>query len=153
MQFDQMPDSEKQKVTFEVNKDVDFHEGPVAAQALGIFVADGCHNREAVMPAAKLGVVISKLKFKETVDGETTTVATKMEMDQEQAVLLDLALTKFVNDTPTAVTASLNAGNAVGCASRVVEAGMADAMQAQLRESFGLNSNPTSDISFGFSQS
>ncbi len=119
-------------VTFEVVKEYDFHEKPVAVQALCSLVRSQEDLEQYTPHPGVLAVNLNALKHQSDEDvSEGNPKGLKpvdVELELNAIRLLGLGLHDFINTSPLDIHVYSSAGNLYGCAVRSVETLMAKSM-------------------------
>lgn len=146
-------DSGETSVTFEVRTDIEFREQIVARDALGSLVHSKRGDAETRTAPGVLAVVIQQLNGIEDIDGEKKPIETALDLSDEEIALLHEALKHFANDTSEAINSLLySSAGAFGCATRAVEAEMANKMLAELEKEFPYIATPAVQPVVGYAR-
>lgn len=127
----QIESGETLTIRLEPISQYDFHEKPVALQALGSFVAGNRDDQVVAQQAADLGCRLATLRHTEETDGQKI-VTEAFTVTDDEIRLLGKALSDLANTTSSDIRAIAQAGNLHGCSVRCVEGSIANDMFQKL---------------------
>jgi len=139
---------------FEVDPIIKIHEQHVAANALGYLTLvrrkDSIRRAESAMLGAKIMVLdnTETNKDEKTQKEDTIPVNSSMELPEDEAKLLALALHEFSEDTPQAILS--NPSSPHSCNVRAIEGDLADTMLRQINDQYGFERLETVKTKVGF---